>query len=76
MILQHSFFSCAQEQMVQEDLAEMQRQQELRRRAIAQKNKTKEQLRSSTPEAVQGRKHNVVQTGLLFSSRLLGHVCL
>ncbi|XP_051908531.1 radial spoke head protein 3 homolog isoform X2 [Hippocampus zosterae] len=50
--------------MVQEDLAEMQRQQELRRRAIAHKNKTKEQLRSSTPEAVQGRKHNVVQTEL------------
>ncbi|KAM9779182.1 radial spoke head protein 3 homolog [Syngnathus typhle] len=50
--------------MVQEDLAEMQRHQEIRRRATVQTKKTKEQLRSSTPEAVQGRTHNVVQTEL------------
>ncbi|XP_077408997.1 radial spoke head protein 3 homolog isoform X2 [Vanacampus margaritifer] len=50
--------------MVQEDLAEMQKQQEMRKRAVAHKKKTKEQIRSSTPGAVQGRQHNVVQTEL------------
>ncbi|XP_077408996.1 radial spoke head protein 3 homolog isoform X1 [Vanacampus margaritifer] len=55
--------------MVQEDLAEMQKQQEMRKRAVAHKKKTKEQIRSSTPGAVQGRQHNVVQTGELFSNQ-------
>ncbi|XP_057679316.1 radial spoke head protein 3 homolog [Corythoichthys intestinalis] len=50
--------------MVQEDLAEIQRQQEMRKKAVANKKKTKELLRASTPEAVQGRKHNVVQTDI------------
>ncbi|XP_061667944.1 radial spoke head protein 3 homolog [Syngnathoides biaculeatus] len=49
--------------MVQEDLAEIQRQQEMRRRVVTRK-KTKDPLRASTPEAVQGRKHNLVQTEL------------
>ncbi|XP_061560489.1 radial spoke head protein 3 homolog isoform X2 [Phycodurus eques] len=49
--------------VLQEDLAEIQRQQEMRR-AVTRKKKTKDQRRSSTPEAVQGRKHNVVQTEL------------
>nr|XP_046229967.1 radial spoke head protein 3 homolog isoform X2 [Scatophagus argus] len=44
------------------DPAEMQRQQKIRR-AIAGK-RAKEQLRSTTPEALQGRKHTVVQTEL------------
>nr|XP_057912603.1 radial spoke head protein 3 homolog isoform X2 [Doryrhamphus excisus]XP_057912604.1 radial spoke head protein 3 homolog isoform X2 [Doryrhamphus excisus]XP_057912605.1 radial spoke head protein 3 homolog isoform X2 [Doryrhamphus excisus] len=50
--------------MVQDDLAEIQRQQEIRRRAMARKKRTGEPQRSATPDAVQGRKHNVVQTEL------------
>nr|XP_061842706.1 radial spoke head protein 3 homolog [Nerophis lumbriciformis] len=50
--------------MVQDDLVEIQRQQEIRRRAVARKKKSREPLRSATPEAVEGRKHNVVQTEL------------
>uniref|UniRef100_A0A3B3W2N0 Radial spoke head 3 n=1 Tax=Poecilia latipinna TaxID=48699 RepID=A0A3B3W2N0_9TELE len=39
-----------------------QRQQAYRRRAIARKQ-SKEQLKTKTPEAIQGRQHVVVQTG-------------
>ncbi|KAG8011447.1 Radial spoke head protein 3-like protein [Nibea albiflora] len=49
--------------MVQPDPAETQRQQEIRRRAIARK-RAREQFRSGTPEALQGRKHIDVQTEL------------
>ncbi|XP_026174702.1 radial spoke head protein 3 homolog [Mastacembelus armatus] len=45
------------------DDAEIQRQQEVRRRTIARK-RAREQFRSRTPEAVQGRKHTDVQTEL------------
>nr|XP_061806750.1 radial spoke head protein 3 homolog [Nerophis lumbriciformis] len=54
----------AQRFLSTEDLAEIQRQQEMRKKAVANKKKTKELLRASTPEAVQGRKHNVVQTDI------------
>lgn len=47
----------------QPDPIEIQRQQELRRRAIAKK-RAKEQLRPKSPEAVEGRKHIDVQTEL------------
>ncbi|KAJ1154950.1 hypothetical protein NDU88_007689 [Pleurodeles waltl] len=47
----------------QPDPLELQRQQELHRRAIAKK-RAKEQLRTRTPEAVEGRKHVDVQTEL------------
>ncbi|TKS75463.1 Radial spoke head protein 3 -like protein A-kinase anchor protein RSPH3 [Collichthys lucidus] len=49
--------------MVPPDSAETQRQQEIRRRAIARK-RAREQFRSGTPEALQGRKHIDVQTEL------------
>lgn len=52
-------------QMVPPDPAETQRQQEIRRRAIARK-RAREQFRSGTPEALQGRKHIDVQTGQAF----------
>ncbi|KAL7872246.1 hypothetical protein SRHO_G00072290 [Serrasalmus rhombeus] len=45
------------------DLVEIQRQQEARKRAIA-KNRAKEQFRSRTPDALQGRKHTDMQTEL------------
>ncbi|XP_068433264.1 radial spoke head protein 3 homolog [Clinocottus analis] len=45
----------------QPDPVEVQRQQEIRRRAIARK-RAREQLRTTTPEALQGRKHIDVQT--------------
>uniref|UniRef100_UPI0037E89CEF radial spoke head protein 3 homolog n=1 Tax=Semicossyphus pulcher TaxID=241346 RepID=UPI0037E89CEF len=47
----------------QPDLAEVQRQQEIRSRAIARK-RAREQFRNGTPEALQGRKHIDVQTEL------------
>ncbi|CAH1799938.1 unnamed protein product [Owenia fusiformis] len=47
----------------QPDPIELQRQQELRRRAMARK-RAKEQLRPRSPEAVEGRKHIDVQTEL------------
>ncbi|KAK2856100.1 hypothetical protein Q5P01_004835 [Channa striata] len=47
----------------QSDPAEAQRQQELRRRAIARR-RVKDQFRPKTPEALQGRKHIDVQTEL------------
>ncbi|XP_029983615.1 radial spoke head protein 3 homolog [Sphaeramia orbicularis] len=47
----------------QPDPAEIQRQQELRRRAIARKQ-AREQFKPKTPEALQGRKHIDVQTEL------------
>ncbi|GAA6228856.1 radial spoke head protein 3 homolog [Lates japonicus] len=47
----------------QPDPAEIQRQQELRRRAIARK-RAREEFRPKTPEALQGRKHIDVQTDL------------
>ncbi|XP_054617815.1 radial spoke head protein 3 homolog isoform X2 [Dunckerocampus dactyliophorus] len=49
--------------MVHDDLFEIQRQQEMRRRAMARK-KTREPQRSATPDAVHGRQHNGVQTEL------------
>ena len=45
------------------DPIELQRQQESRRRAIAKK-RAREQLRPKTPEAVDGRQHQDVQTEL------------
>lgn len=45
----------------QSDIATMQRQQALRRRAIARKQ-AREHFRTKTPEAVQGRQHIDVQT--------------
>ncbi|XP_035000041.2 radial spoke head protein 3 homolog B [Hippoglossus stenolepis] len=47
----------------QPDPAEIQRQQEIRRKSIALK-RAQEQCRAKTPEAVQGRKHIDVQTDL------------
>ncbi|KAM6992588.1 radial spoke head protein 3 homolog [Tautogolabrus adspersus] len=47
----------------QPDLAEIQRQQDIRRRAIARK-RAQEQFKPKTPEALQGRKHIDVQTEL------------
>ncbi|KAM7395216.1 hypothetical protein PAMA_006802 [Pampus argenteus] len=47
----------------QPDPAEIQRQQEIRRRAVARK-RAMEQFRARTPEALQGRKHVDVQTDL------------
>ncbi|CAK8694853.1 radial spoke head protein 3 homolog [Clavelina lepadiformis] len=47
----------------QPDPIEIQRQQEIRRRAIAKK-RAKEQLRTRSPDAVEGRKHIEVQTEL------------
>ncbi|XP_070782447.1 radial spoke head protein 3 homolog [Enoplosus armatus] len=47
----------------QPDPVETQRQQEIRRRAIAQ-NRAREHFRPKTPEALQGRKHIDVQTEL------------
>uniref|UniRef100_H2XJZ5 Radial spoke head protein 3 homolog n=1 Tax=Ciona intestinalis TaxID=7719 RepID=H2XJZ5_CIOIN len=47
----------------QPDPIEIQRQQEIRRRAIAKK-RAKEQLRTKSPDAVEGRKHTEVQTEL------------
>ncbi|KAL7389100.1 hypothetical protein ABVT39_026492 [Epinephelus coioides] len=47
----------------QPDPVEIQRQQELRRRAIARK-RAREHFRPRTPEALQGRKHIDVQTEL------------
>ncbi|XP_019940360.2 radial spoke head protein 3 homolog [Paralichthys olivaceus] len=47
----------------QPDPAELQRQQHIRRRAVALK-RAQEQSRPKTPEAVQGRKHTDVQTDL------------
>ena len=51
-------------QIAQPDPAGAQRQQVLRRRAVARKQ-DKEHLRTMTPEAVLGRKHIDVQTGKL-----------
>lgn len=48
--------------MAQPDPAEIQRQQEIRRRAIGRK-RAREHFRPMTPEALQGRKHIDVQTG-------------
>eukprot|EP00117_Sycon_ciliatum_P009723 scpid71178/ scgid11900/ Radial spoke head protein 3 homolog; Radial spoke head-like protein 2 len=45
----------------QPDPVEIQRQQEIRRRALARRKKT-EQQRPRTPDAVEGRKHETVQT--------------
>ncbi|XP_054474914.1 radial spoke head protein 3 homolog [Anoplopoma fimbria] len=45
----------------QPDPVEVQRQQEIRRRAAARKQ-AREQLRTRTPEALQGRKHIDIQT--------------
>lgn len=50
-------------QSSQPDPIEIQRQQEMRRRAIARK-RAKEQLRPRSPEPVEGRKHIDVQTEL------------
>lgn len=50
-------------QSSQPDPIEIQRQQEMRRRAIAKK-RAKEQLRPRSPEPVEGRKHIDVQTEL------------
>ncbi|CAJ1077069.1 radial spoke head protein 3 homolog [Xyrichtys novacula] len=47
----------------QQDLAEILRQQEIRKRALARK-RALDQLRPRTPEALQGRKHIDVQTEL------------
>ncbi|XP_034554764.1 radial spoke head protein 3 homolog [Notolabrus celidotus] len=47
----------------QQHLADLQRQQEIRRRAIARK-RAQEQFRPKTPEALQGRTHVDVQTEL------------
>ncbi|XP_068407033.1 LOW QUALITY PROTEIN: radial spoke head protein 3 homolog [Eschrichtius robustus] len=47
----------------QPDLAEIQRQQQAKRRALAKK-RAQEQLRPRTPEPVEGRKHVDVQTEL------------
>lgn len=47
----------------QPDPIEIQRQQELRRRALAKK-RAREQLRPKTPEPVEGRQHIDVQTEL------------
>ncbi|KAK7930516.1 hypothetical protein WMY93_006911 [Mugilogobius chulae] len=47
----------------QAELAEMQKQQEQRRKAVAQR-KAREQIRVRTPEALQGRQHTEVQTEL------------
>ncbi|XP_034435361.1 radial spoke head protein 3 homolog B-like [Hippoglossus hippoglossus] len=47
----------------QPDPAEIQRQQEIRRKSIALK-RAQEQCRAKTPEALQGRKHIDVQTDL------------
>uniref|UniRef100_A0A3Q3VJQ7 Uncharacterized protein n=1 Tax=Mola mola TaxID=94237 RepID=A0A3Q3VJQ7_MOLML len=47
----------------QPSLAEVQRQQEIRRRVLARK-RAREQFRPTTPEAVQGRKHLELQTEL------------
>ncbi|XP_070843719.1 radial spoke head protein 3 homolog [Chaetodon trifascialis] len=49
--------------MTQPDPAEIHRQQEARRRAIARK-RAREQFRPTTPKALQGRKHIDVQTEL------------
>lgn len=61
--------------MAQPDPAEIQRQQETRRRAIARKQ-AREQYRPVTPEALQGRKHIDVQTGqaFLWSTSDLAHL--
>ena len=48
-------------QSAQPDPLELQRQQEARRRALARR-KAREQLRTRTPEPVDGRKHMDVQT--------------
>jgi len=50
-------------QTAQPDPIEIQRQQEIRRRAIAKK-RAREQLRARSPDAVEGRKHIEVQTEL------------
>lgn len=50
-------------QSSQPDPIEIQRQQEMRRRAIAKK-RAKDQLRPRSPEPVEGRKHIDVQTEL------------
>uniref|UniRef100_A0A3B3ZUW4 Uncharacterized protein n=1 Tax=Periophthalmus magnuspinnatus TaxID=409849 RepID=A0A3B3ZUW4_9GOBI len=47
----------------QAELAEMQRQQEQRRKAVARR-RAREQVRVKTPEALQGRQHIEVQTEL------------
>ncbi|XP_070705838.1 radial spoke head protein 3 homolog [Pempheris klunzingeri] len=47
--------------MAQPDPVEIQRQQEIRRRAAARK-RAREQFRPRTPEALQGRKHVDIQT--------------
>uniref|UniRef100_A0A096LTE8 Radial spoke head 3 n=1 Tax=Poecilia formosa TaxID=48698 RepID=A0A096LTE8_POEFO len=52
-----------------------QRQQAYRRRAIARKQ-SKEQLKTKTPEAIQGRQHVVVQTGETLCLKLFSHVQL
>uniref|UniRef100_A0A3Q3VPX6 Uncharacterized protein n=1 Tax=Mola mola TaxID=94237 RepID=A0A3Q3VPX6_MOLML len=51
------------QQKAQPSLAEVQRQQEIRRRVLARK-RAREQFRPTTPEAVQGRKHLELQTEL------------
>ena len=48
-------------QSAQPDPLELQRQQEARRRALARR-KAREQLRTRTPEPVDGRRHTDVQT--------------
>lgn len=60
MDLKLTFFSC---QTAQPDPIEIQRQQEVRRRAIARK-RAKAQLKPRSPEPVEGRKHIDVQTEL------------
>lgn len=50
-------------QSSQPDPIEIQKQQEARRRAIARK-RAKQQLKSQTPEPLEGRKHIDIQTEL------------
>lgn len=57
----------------QPDLAELQRQQEQRRKALARRRE-REQLRVKTPEALQGRQHTEVQTELYLEE--LGNIVM
>lgn len=58
-----SHSSCFCFKSSQPDPIEMQKQQEARRRALAKK-RAKQQLKSQTPEPVEGRKHIDIQTEL------------
>lgn len=60
-------------QTAQPDLAELQRQQEQRSKALARRRE-REQLRVKTPEALQGRQHTEVQTELYLEE--LGNIVM